>query len=91
MAGDPITEGTTIDFSGTTFSTSSTADVYIMLGHACESTAEAFYQLRKALMKLERVVKMKRQWVNHPKLIPSQAIRPDIQLRGVRLDGRGWA
>lgn len=57
-----------------------------------ERTSDEELRKIKLILKKEAILKMKKTWNNLKKQFESvPPIRPDIQLRGVCLGGRGWA
>jgi hypothetical protein len=95
MAGDPFADCTSVSWSNTT---DTTASYYIDTNSTCTYETHYYYRVEEDIDKIQKLIRkqiikeMKDQWndlKNSFKPVPK--MRPSIQLRGVCLNGRGWA
>jgi len=98
MSGDPLDDVTRIDWGNTYDTTASTdMDSYSTATYTV-TYSYSYYQSEEYLKKIKELIRksiiktMKDTW--HEKrgeFKPLPKLRPSVQLRGVCLNGRGWA
>lgn len=104
MSGDPFYTNNYTRTYCTHSCTTSTDDTEVTLcrgrgttswasiDHSYENRLEEVQKIIKDLLRKEKILKMKRSWVVFKNTFyPMPPVRPEIRLRGVCLNGRGWA